>query len=364
MKYFVIAGEASGDMHGANLLRAIKQLAPDSEFEGFGGHRLQAQGMNVLRPLDKLSFMGFIEVVQNLGTVRENFRICKRALTENRPDAIILIDYPGFNLRMAKWAKKRGIRVFYYISPQVWAWKENRVTQMRKYIDRLMVILPFEKEFFAKHGMAVDFVGHPLIDEIEFRRQHSDVRKENVIALLPGSRKQEIKHILPEMLKVQAHFPQHRFIIGMAPGMESSFYRNNFELGKTELSDEGTYKLLSRSRAALVASGTATLETGLLKVPQVVCYRASGVSVTIARSLIKVPYISLVNLILNKPAVKELIQEELNTGNLTSELNRVLNDADANALLQQDYANLWQCLGAGGASEAAAKLIVADLKEG
>jgi len=364
VKFFVIAGEASGDMHGANLLRAMKKLAPEAEFEGFGGDRLKNEGMKLLRSLDNLSFMGFIEIVQNLGTVRENFRICKKALTENRPDGIILIDYPGFNLRMAKWAKKRGIRVFYYISPQVWAWKENRVTQMKKYIDRLMVILPFEKEFFAKHGMAVDFVGHPLIDELAIRGQRSEIRKENVIAVLPGSRKQEIKHILPEMLKIQHRFPQYRFVIGLAPGMETSFYRNSFELGKAELTDEGTYKLLTRSQAALVASGTATLETGLLKVPQVVCYKASGISVRIARSLIKVPYISLVNLILNKPAVKELIQEELNTETLTAELNLLLHNEDAKANLDSDYETLWKSLGGGGASAAAAALIVADMAKG
>lgn len=362
MKFFVIAGEASGDMHGANLLKAIKRLAPKAEFEGFGGDRLKAEGMKVLRPLDKLSFMGFLEVVQNFGTIRENFRICKQALAERRPDAIILIDYPGFNLRMAKWAKKRGIRVFYYISPQVWAWKANRVKQMKKYVDRLMVILPFEKEFFAKHGMEVDFVGHPLIDEIEIRNQKFEIRKENVIALLPGSREQEIKHILPEMLQLQEAFPEYHFMIGKAPGRTAAFYRSRFNLGKVDVFEDGTYKLLSRSKAALVASGTATLETGLLRVPQVVCYKASGISVRIARSLIKVPYISLVNLILNKPAVTELIQGELNTKNLTKELNRILKNEEVKTQLKQDYDNLWKALGGGGASEAAARLIVGDLK--
>lgn len=361
MKLFVIAGEASGDMHGANLLRAIKSLEPNAQFEGFGGERMKVEGMKILRPLDKLSFMGFIEIVQNLGTVRENFKICKQALTENKPDAIILIDYPGFNLRMAKWAKQRGIRVFYYISPQVWAWKENRVKQMKKNIDRLMVILPFEKEFFAKHGMDVDFVGHPLIDEIEARNQRFDIRKENVIALLPGSREQEIKHILPEMLKLQDVFPEYHFMIGKAPGRTPAFYQSRFNLGKVDVFEDGTYKLLSRAKVALVASGTATLETGLLKVPQVVCYKASGISVRIARSLIKVPYISLVNLILNKPAVKELIQGELNTENLTIELKRLLGDEQAINQLQEDYDNLWKALGGGGASEEAAKLIINDL---
>lgn len=361
MKFFVIAGEASGDMHGANLLKAIKRLSPEAQFEGFGGQRLQAEGMKVLRSLDKLNFMGFVEVVKNIGTVRENFKICKQALQKNKPDAIILIDYPGFNLRMAKWAKQRGIKVFFYISPQVWAWKEGRVKQMKKNIDRLMVILPFEQDFFAKHGMDVDFVGHPLIEEIEKRRQKSDVRKENVIALLPGSREQEIKHILPEMLKATEHFPEYHFYIGKAPGRTAAFYQSRFNLKTAKVFEDGTYKLLARSKAALVASGTATLETGLLKVPQIVCYKASGISVRIARSLIKVRYISLVNLILNRPAVKELIQSELNTESIVNELKRLLNDDQAKEQVSRDYDDLWQALGGGGASEIAAKLIVSDL---
>ena len=360
MKFFVIAGEASGDMHGANLVRAISALNPKAEFEGFGGEQLKGAGMKIFRSLDKLNFMGFVEVVKNYSTIRENFKVCKQEMKANKPDAIILIDYPGFNLRMAKWAKKRGIRVFFYISPQVWAWKESRVKQMKKNIDRLMVILPFEKEFFAKHGMDVDFVGHPLIDEIEKRRQTSDIRKENVITLLPGSREQEIKHILPEMLNIQEQFPEYHFIIGKAPGKTAGFYQTHFNLGNAVVSDEGTYKLLSRSKAALVGSGTATLETALLKVPQVVCYKANGVSVKIARALIKVPYISLVNLILDKPAVKELIQAELNSNSIVFELKALLENKETKESMQGDYQELWNKLGGIGASEAAAGLIVSD----
>jgi lipid-A-disaccharide synthase len=363
VKFFVIAGEASGDMHGANLIRAIRHLSPQSEFEGFGGQGLKAAGMNILRPLEKLNFMGFVEVVKNLGTVRENFKLCKSALEQNRPDAIILIDYPGFNLRIAKWAKKNRIRVFYYISPQVWAWKENRVKQMKRNIDRLMVILPFEKEFFAKHGMEVDFVGHPLIDEIEQRRQKGSIGKENIIALLPGSREQEIMHILPEMLKVQKHFPDYHFVIGKAQGRTTAFYQTRFDLGNAKIWDEGTYKLLSRSKAALVGSGTATLETALLQVPQVVCYKGNGVSVRLARALIKVPYISLVNLILDRPAVKELIQADLNPNSIVSELKNLLENEDAISKMQLDHKELWDKLGGTGASETAAKLIVSDLKK-
>ena len=363
MKFFVIAGEASGDMHGANLVKAIANLNPNAQFEGFGGEQLKNAGVKILRSLDKLNFMGFVEVVKNYPTIRENFKICKQALEANKPDAIILIDYPGFNLRMAKWCKQRGVRVFFYISPQVWAWKENRVKQMKKNIDRLMVILPFEKKFFAKHGMEVDFVGHPLIDEIEKRRQLSNINKENVIALLPGSREQEIKHILPEMLKIQNQFPEYQFIIGKAPGRTKAFYQTRFNLGNAIVSDEGTYKLLSRSKAALVGSGTATLETALLKVPQVVCYKANGISVKIARFLIKVPYISLVNLILDRPALKELIQAELNSDTIVSSLKDLLENTATQNKMQQDYETLWAKLGATGASETTAKLILAALSD-
>lgn len=357
----MIAGEASGDMHGANLINAIKKLESGAQFEGFGGERLEAAGMKLLRPMEKLNFMGFVEVVKNYPTIRENFKICKKALEDNRPDALILIDYPGFNLRMAKWAKKRGISVLFYISPQVWAWKESRVKQMKKNIDRLMVILPFEKEFFTNHGMDVDFVGHPLIDEIEKRQEQDTTKKENIIALLPGSRKQEILHNLHQMVRVQDEFPDYQFVVGRAPGFDVSFYRETFALDRAIVSSEGTYSLLARSKAALVGSGTATLETALMQVPQVVCYKGNPISVALARKLIKVPYISLVNLILDRPAVNELIQNELNPTSIVSELKKVLEEGETRNQMLQDYDELWEKLGSGGASERAAKLIVSDL---
>lgn len=357
----MIAGEASGDMHGANLISEIRKLNSEIEFEGFGGKSLEAAGMKLIRTMDRLNFMGFVEVVKNYPTIRENFKICKQRLEENKPDALILIDYPGFNLRIAKWAKKRGIKVFYYISPQVWAWKESRVKQMKKNIDRLMVILPFEKEFFAKHEMDVDFVGHPLIDEIEKRDKVSVAKKENIVALLPGSRKQEILHNLHQMVRVQDQFPDYQFVVGRAPGFDVSFYRETFALDRAIVSSEGTYSLLSRSKAALVGSGTATLETALLKVPQVVCYKGNKVSVAIARKLINVPYISLVNLILDRPAVKELIQRELNPKMIVSELKKALEEGEARNNMLSDYDELWDKLGSGGASAKAAQLIVSDL---
>jgi lipid-A-disaccharide synthase len=356
MRLFVVAGEASGDLHGANLLRAITALEPACVFEGFGGERMAAAGMNVLRGLDHLAFMGFTEVVKNLPTVLRNFSIAKQAMTERRPDALLLIDYPGFNLRLAKWAKKQGIPVLYYIAPQVWAWKESRIKGMRQNIDRLMVILPFEKEYFAKHGMEVDFVGHPLLDEI--RNQKSEIRNSKVIVLLPGSREQEVKKMLPAMLAVRAQFPEYRFVIGKAPGLSEDFYRKLISGNDAEIFTEGTQALLKMADVALVTSGTATLETALLGVPQLVCYRGSTISVMLARRFIKVPYIALVNLILGREAVKELIQNDLNPENLARQLRTLLASEQTSERIQSE---LFAVLGGAGASERAARIVVGRL---
>lgn len=353
MRLFVAAGEASGDLHGANLLRAITALESSCVFEGFGGERMAAAGMTVLRGLDHLAFMGFVEVVRNLGTVMANFRIAKQAMTERRPDALLLIDYPGFNLRLAKWAKKQGIPVLYYIAPQVWAWKESRIKGMKQNIDRLMVILPFEKEYFAKHGMEVDFVGHPLLDEI--RQQTTDNRQQKIIALLPGSREQEVKKMLPAMLAVRDQFPDHRYIIGKAPGLNEDFYRKLIAGNDAEIFTEGTQVLLSMADAALVTSGTATLETALMGVPQLVCYRGNSLSVLLARRLIKVSYIALVNLILGREAVKELIQDDLKPEHLTAQLKALLSSAKTSESIQSE---LFAVLGGAGASERAARIVV------
>lgn len=353
MRLFVVAGEASGDLHGANLLRAITALRPDCIFEGFGGERMAAAGMRILRGLDHLAFMGFIEVVRNLPTVMRNFSIAKKAMTQNRPDALLLIDYPGFNLRLAKWAKMQGIPVIYYIAPQVWAWKESRIRGMRRNIDRLLVILPFEKEYFAKHGMEVDFVGHPLLDEI--RNQRSEIRNQKVIALLPGSREQEVKTMLPAMLEVREQFPEYRFVIGKAPGLDENLYRKLISSENAEIFSGGTQALLGMADAALVTSGTATLETALMDVPQLVCYRGNRLSVLLARRLIKVPYIALVNLILGREAVKELIQDDVNPDNLTEQLRSLLSLPQASHGIQSE---LLAMLGGTGASERAAQIVV------
>ncbi|MCF8258727.1 MAG: lipid-A-disaccharide synthase [Flavobacteriales bacterium] len=360
MRLFVVAGEASGDLHGANLLRAITALQPACIFEGFGGERMAAAGMKVLRGLDHLAFMGFTEVVKNLPTVMRNFSIAKQAVTERRPDALLLIDYPGFNLRLAKWAKKQGIPVLYYIAPQVWAWKESRIKGMRQNIDRLMVILPFEQEYFAKHGMEVDFVGHPLLDTMGNGAEADALvpRPSSLVpsvALLPGSREQEVKKMLPAMLAVRAQFPEYRFVIGKAPGLDEGFYRKLMPGNDAEIFTEGTQALLKMADAALVTSGTATLETALLGVPQLVCYRGSTISVMLARKLIKVPYIALVNLILGREAVKELIQDDLNPENLSRQLRTLLASEHTSERIQSE---LFAVLGGAGASERAAQIVV------
>jgi len=378
MRLFVVAGEASGDLHGGNLLRAIRAIEPGCVFEGFGGERMAAEGMTVLRGLRHLAFMGFVEVAMNLATVMRNFSIAKRAMTDRRPDALLLIDYPGFNLRLARWAGRQGIPVIYYIAPQVWAWKESRIRTMRANIDRLLVILPFEKDYFAKHGMEVDFVGHPLLDalapdnggddlslapversEIPLMRDPSSPVPPKVIALLPGSRSQEVRRMLPAMLAVRDRFPDHRFVVGMAPGLDGSFYRGLIGSADVGLHADGTRSLLRQAAAALVTSGTATLETALHGVPQLVCYRGNAFSVMLARRLIKVPYIALVNLILDREAVRELIQDDLDPQNLGDELASLLENGGQADLIQQEVIG---SLGGPGASARAAGIVVGQVR--
>ena len=357
MKLFVIAGEASGDLHGANLLRAIHRISPEITFQGFGGPLMAAQGMSVVRGLDKLAFMGFSEVIRNLPTVMTNFSIAKEAILADRPNALLLIDYPGFNLRLAKWARKQGIPVLYYIAPQAWAWKESRVKAMRTDIHRLMVILPFEKEFFAKHGIQADFVGHPILDTITNNDSNHVTPSERIIAILPGSRKQEVKSMLPIMLSVANDFPDYRFVVGKAPGLDAAVYESSLGSSKVVLFEGGTQALLRMADAALVTSGTATLETALFGVPQVVCYRGNALSVMLARKLIKVNYISLANLILNREAVVELIQSDLNADNLQNHLAFLLSPRGKEQA-QSLQSELWKVLGGAGASANAARIVV------
>lgn len=394
MQYYVIAGEASGDLHGSNLIKEIRKLDTGAQFRGWGGDKMEAAGLTLVKHYRDLAFMGFVEVIKHLPTILKNIQSCKEDILTYKPDAIILIDYPGVNLRIAAWAKQQGFKVIYYISPQVWAWKENRVKQMKQTIDKMLVILPFEKEYFKdKWNWDVEYVGHPLvqvIDEFAASATQSPLREtllghsksaialtavsaespegdsagKSVIALLPGSRKQEILKKLPVMLEVSKTFPDYQFIVAKAPGLDEHFYDTLLK-GYSNVSyvTNKTYDLLRQAKAALVTSGTATLETALFGVPEVVCYKGSNISYQIAKRVIKIKYISLVNLIMNKEVVKELIQNEMTTANLIKELSKLLNDPAKREQLQNDYAALKTLLSKGGnASAKAAKSIVTFLQ--
>jgi lipid-A-disaccharide synthase len=363
MKYYIIAGEASGDLHGSNLIKELKKLDAAASIRCWGGDLMQAAGGEIVKHYRDLAFMGFIEVVSNLRTIFQNLKFCKEDILRFKPDALILIDYPGFNLRIAEWAKKQGLKVIYYISPQVWAWKENRVKMMKECIDKMLVILPFEKEYYKNRwNWEVEYVGHPLVEVIENHKLQATGHEpaKPVVALLPGSRKQEIAKKLPIMLEAGKSFPAYQFIIAQAPSLDDSFYET-FTAPYPNVSSvkNKTYDLLLQSKAALVTSGTATLETALFGVPEVVCYKGSPISYQIARRLIKVKYISLVNLIMDKLVVNELIQDELTPKNLEKELNGLLADENRIGSLKKDYDELKHLLTQGGnASAKAARSIV------
>jgi len=370
MKYYLIAGEASGDLHGANLLAALKAKDAEANFRFWGGDLMRDQGGTLVKHYRELAFMGFVEVLLNLRIVLQNIAFCKKDIEAFQPDVIIFIDYPGFNLRIAKWAKQKGFKTHYYISPQIWAWKESRIKAIKRDVDAMYVILPFEKDFYeTKHHFPVNFVGHPLIDAIAKRAQvdPEKFRKENgldhrpIIALLPGSRKQEISKMLQVMLSITEDFEEYQFVIAGAPSQEASFYSEFIDHKNIRLLDNKTYDLLSLSSAALVTSGTATLETALYKVPQVVCYKGSRISYEIGKRVIKLKYISLVNLILDKPAVTELIQTDFTSLRLKEELTKILDDYQR-AVLFLDYYDLENNLGGKGASEKTAQLIVDAVK--
>ena len=370
MKYYLIAGEASGDLHGANLMSALQQIDPKAEFCFWGGDRMEAVGGKLIKHYRDLAFMGFWEVVTNLRTILRNIDFCKRDIIQFQPDAIIFIDYPGFNMRIAKWAKQRGIPTHYYISPQIWAWKENRIKAIKRDVDSMYVILPFEKDFYEeKHQYPVHFVGHPLLDAIAARKEVSEevFKRENglderpIIALLPGSRKQEIAKMLSVMLSVVGSYHQYQFVIAGAPSLGYDFYQQFIKEENVHFVSGKTYDLLSHSYAALVTSGTATLETALFRVPEVVCYRGNWISYQIAKRVISLKYISLVNLIMDAPVVTELIQGDLNTRNLKTELNKLLNP-DYREKLLNNYEALREKLGKEGASERTAQAIYTSLQ--
>ncbi|AVR44314.1 lipid-A-disaccharide synthase [Christiangramia fulva] len=365
MKYYLIAGEASGDLHASNLMKALKETDKNADFRFWGGDLMTAQGGNPVKHYRELAFMGFAEVLMNLPTILKNISFCKEDILNYKPDAIIFIDYPGFNMRIAEWARKEGFQTHYYISPQIWAWKENRIKKIRRDVDYMYVILPFEEEFYSqKHNFPVHFVGHPLLDAIEnrppldiekFKNEH-DLDDRPIIALLPGSRKQEIEKMLKIMLSITEDFREYQFIIAGAPSQDINFYHQFIKKSNVNLVMNKTYDVLTLAHAALVTSGTATLETALFKVPEVVCYKGNFISYHIAKQIINLDYISLVNLIMKREVVKELIQNDLNTKNLTSELKKILDDTVRQRIFR-DYYELEQKLGGQGASKKTANLI-------
>ncbi len=374
MRYYIIAGEASGDLHASNLMKALKTEDHHADFRYWGGDLMQAQGGELVKHYRETAFMGFVTVLKNLGKIRANFKLCETDLLRYQPDVLILVDYPGFNLRMAKFAKQHNIKVYYYISPKIWAWKESRVKKIKAYVDKMFTIFPFETDFYRKHNYTVDFVGNPLLDAIESRPDKTEtfeqfttanqLSDQPIVALLAGSRKQEIERILPVMLQVAERFPDYQFVVAAAPSITPEFYKQvagdtniAFVYGKT-------YQLLQQSSAALVTSGTATLETALLKIPQVVCYITGGGKLffAIGKRLLKVKFISLVNLIMNSEVVKELIQQYCTADSIEEELRKILLDNNYRNKMLHDYDILHQKLGGTGASARAAKIIVEQLQ--
>ncbi|BFP40432.1 lipid-A-disaccharide synthase [Flavobacteriaceae bacterium GF1] len=369
MKYYIIAGEASGDLHGSNLIKALRKYDETADIRCWGGDLMQEAGGTLAKHYKEMAFMGFLEVLKNISTIFKNIAYCKADIDKFKPDVIIFIDFSGFNLRIAKWAKERKYKTNYYISPQVWASREGRVKKIKKYIDAMYVILPFEKAFYAKHGFEVSFVGHPLLDAISnakveafdtFGQAHQLKGNQPIIALLPGSRKQEVEKMLNVMLSIVPDFPNHQFVIAGAPSLEDRFYQRFLVKKNVSFVSKQTYSLLSHSHAALVTSGTATLETALFKVPQVVCYKGNWISYQIAKRIITLDHISLVNLIMDKEVVKELIQGDLTTQNLKKELSQIL-EAQKREEIRQDYDALIKKLGGTGASEKVAQLIVQNM---
>ncbi len=371
MKYYIIAGEASGDLHASNLIAEIKKNDAAADIRAWGGDMMKRQGATLVKHIRHTAFMGFAEVLTHLPAILRNIRECKKDILGFRPDALILVDYPGFNLRMAKFAHDKHIKVIYYISPQVWAWKRRRVRKIKETVDKMLVILPFEEEFFQNYGIDATYVGNPLFDALAksrfseraafVQRNRLDPKRE-IIALLPGSRTQEVKRNLSVMLETASLFPKYQFVIAKAPTLDKKFYKKMIGKSGIRYVEKQTYDLLHHASAAVVTSGTATLETALLAVPEVVCYKANALSYHIARKLIRVKYISLVNLIMDKEVVKELIQNDLTPRNIAAELKDMLGNPKRQKCLIEDYDALRMTLGTAGASKKAAGIIAEALR--
>jgi len=368
LKYYIIAGELSGDLHASNLMKSLKLKDSDAEFAFWGGDLMLEQGGRLDKHYRETAFMGIVDVVKNLGKIKKNFKQCKSNLLDFNPDVLILVDYPGFNLRMAEFAKLNGFIVHYYISPKVWAWKKGRANTIKKFVDKLFVIFPFEIEFYKQFDYPVEFVGNPLLDAIEEninnKKSKADFLKENnlidkpIIAILAGSRMQEIKHNLSIMLSVIPHFPEYQFVLAAAPSLNENVYKKYIANTNITVIVNKTYDILQQSEAALITSGTATLEAGLLGIPQLVCYRGDYVSYQIARRVMQVKYISLVNLVADQEIIKEYIQYDMTTENLKEELNKLINDRNYRNQMLENYTKVREILGGVGASERTADIIV------
>jgi lipid-A-disaccharide synthase len=356
VKYYILTGEASGDLHASNLVKALRRADEMATFRAWGGNHLQEAGVQPVKHIRDLAFMGFVEVLANLPAILRNFNFCKKDILDFKPDLLILVDYPGFNMRMAEWAKKRGMKTVYYITPQVWAWKQKRAFKLGRISDLILTILPFEKEFFKTFEVDAHYVGHPLLDALaNFTKPNPEVGR---VAILPGSRKMEIRNMLPVMLEAADSFPNYRFVIAGAPSVDKAYYESFLQGRNIPVVFGKTYSIIAESQAAWVTSGTATLETALLGTPQVVCYRGNPISYQIVKRWIRVPYISLVNLVINKMLVRELIQNELNPENLRSELNRLMHENPYTKDIENGYRELREKLGGEGASRRAAELIL------
>jgi lipid-A-disaccharide synthase len=369
LKYYIIAGERSGDLHASNLINAIKSTDEEARFRGFGGDYMSKAGALLTVHYRELAFMGFAEVLANLNKISRNIKICKEDILFFKPDVIILVDYGGFNTRIAKFARKQGLKVFFYITPKVWAWNQSRALTLKANVDRMFVILPFEKEFYKKYNWEVDYVGNPVLDAVKahvpnknFVSKHQFETDKPIVALLPGSRKQELKNIIPVMAAVAKKFPAWQFGVAVVSNLDHSLYGEIQHLPNVKLIEEDTYNLLSHASAAIVTSGTATLETALLKVPQVVIYKTSTISYTIAKSFIKVPFISLVNLIAGKEVVKEMIQQKMKAAVISNELNEILTNKNYREQMLDEYEKIYRTLDIGSASDNAARLMVNYLK--
>lgn len=364
MRYYLVAGEASGDMHAANLMEQIKKQDPDAQFRFWGGDRMKKQGGKLVKHYQNHAFMGFVEVAFNLKTIIKNLKTCKQDIMEYKPHLLILVDYPGFNLRIAAFAKAHKIKTAYYISPQIWAWNESRAKNIRKTVDKMFVILPFEKAFYAKHAIETSFVGHPLLDELEKTKNTIDIKefKKNntldnrpVVALLPGSRKQEVKRMLPVMASVSQRFPKYQFVVAATATIPTQMYDQILQNTPVKRVSDQTYPLLQTAVAGIITSGTASMEAALFHVPQVVVYKASRLSYIIAKQLIKLRYISVVNLIFHRHVFKELIQKDCNPENVSAELERLINNSEYRQAMIDYYHRLETKLGGAGASQRAAR---------